>query len=317
MSQLSSPSSLFGDLAVEVFADAPIGPTTWYGIGGRADFLVKPLTVNALSSLMKRCRRSEIPIRVLGNGANLLVADEGVDGIVVRLDDAGFREFKYNPSGELNALKVMAGADLAKTLMDSTKRGLAGLEHLAGVPASIGGAIWMNAGGKYGCIGDSIRSVTCLTSAGEIVSYDKRELRFSYRKTNIPDPVILSAVFEMEPSDPIALRTRVKEIFEFKKSTQPLADHSAGCAFRNPIDPAKEERVSAGKLIDDSGLKGESIGGAMVSKQHANFITTEPGATATDVRRLLDLVRERVFAHCGIELETEVVIWQRDMDDKT
>ena len=310
----SSSSSLFSDLDVTVEPDAAIGVMTWYGIGGRADLLVRPQSVDDLAALVKRCRRSGTPLRILGGGANLLVADDGVDGLVVKLDAPAFRQIKYNRSGEINLMRAMAGADMPKTLMAAVRQGLGGLTQMAGIPGSIGGMIRMNAGGSYGCIGEVVRSVTCLTRNGELVTYPAEELRFEYRSTNIPDPVIVSATFELEPTDPVALRDRVKEIFAFKKSTQPLADSSAGCTFKNPIDPVSEERVPAGKLIDEAGLKGETIGGASISHQHANFIVTEPGARADDVLALLDLVRRRVYEHAGIELETEVVVWQREED---
>lgn len=312
---LQSRSSLFGDLDVEVTPDAPIGTSmTWYGIGGRADLLIQPRKVEDLATLVKRCSRSATPLRILGSGANLLVSDEGVDGVVVKLDpkfSPVFGDVRYNPEGEVHAMKAMAGADLAKTMMDATRRGLDGLTQMAGIPASIGGAIRMNAGGAFGSIGDAVQSVTCITKAGEIVTYPREELQFGYRETNIPDPIILSVVFALMPGDPIALRDRVKEIFAFKKSTQPLADHSAGCTFKNPIDPVSEQRVSAGKLIDEAGLKGLAVGGASVSPHHANFIVTKPGAKADDVLHLLELVRSRVFDHAGIELETEIAVWKR------
>ena len=244
------------------------------------------------------------------------VADDGVDGLVVKLDAPAFRQIKYNRSGEINIMRAMAGADMPKTLMAAVRQGLGGLSQMAGIPGSIGGMIRMNAGGSYGCIGDVVRSVSCLTRSGELVTYPAEELRFEYRTTNIPDPVIVSATFELEPTDPVALRDRVKEIFAFKKSTQPLADSSAGCTFKNPIDPVSEERVPAGKLIDEAGLKGETIGGASISHQHANFIVTEPGARADDVLALLDLVRRRVYEHAGIELETEVVVWRREEESE-
>ena len=306
-----SPALLFGDLDVLVTPDAPIGAMTWYGIGGRADVLVRPRTVEALATLVKRCERSGSPVRVFGEGANLLVADEGVDGVVVKLDEPVFREIKYNPEGAVNRMKAMAGADLAKTIMDTARRGLSGLIHMAGIPASIGGAIKMNAGGAFGTISDNLESVTCITRAGEIVTYPKSELRFEYRASNIPDPVILSAIFEVTEDDPIALRERVKEIFSFKKSTQPLAEHSAGCAFKNAIDPVTEQRVPAGKLIDEAGLKGLSVGGASVSTHHANFIIVMPTATADDVLKLMKLVQQRVFDSSCIELQREVVVWLR------
>jgi UDP-N-acetylmuramate dehydrogenase len=248
---------------------------------------------------------------VLGSGANLLVADEGVDGVVVKLDQEAFTEVKYNPTGQVSAMRAMAGADMARTLMDATRRGLEGLSQMAGIPATIGGAIRMNAGGAYGAIGDAVESVACLTRSGEKVTYPASEIKFGYRGTNIPDPIILWATFKLTPTDPIALRERVKEIFSYKKSTQPLADHSAGCTFKNPIDPVSEQRVPAGRLIDEAGLKGLSVGGATVSERHANFIVTRPGAAADDVLQLLELVRQRVFAHAGIELVTEIAVWKR------
>ena len=289
---------------------------TWYAIGGRADLLVRPNDLASLTTLVKRCHRTGTPLRVFGGGANLLVADEGVGGIVVRLDTPALRQIRYNRAGEIRTMRAMAGADLARTLMDTTRRGLGGLSQMAGIPGTVGGAIRMNAGGAFGCIGDAVRSVTCLTRRGDLVTYPAGELRFEYRTTNIPDPLIVAATFDLEPTDPIALRKRVKEIFAFKKSTQPLADHSAGCTFKNPVDPISEQRVAAGKLIDEAGLKGHRIGGASVSRRHANFIITEPGAVAEDVFQLLELIRRRVYEHCGIELQEEVVVWRRG-DDET
>ncbi len=315
MSTQLGTSSLFADLDVLVTPDAPVGQMTWYGIGGRADFLVRPRSIDVLAQLVKRCERTRTPVRVLGSGANLLVADEGVDGIVIRLDEPPFVDVAYNPHGEVNAMRAMAGADLARVVMDTTRRGLEGLGQMAGIPASVGGALRMNAGGAYGSIGDAVISVTCLSRRGEVVTYPAAELKFEYRHTNIPDPIILGGMFRVTPADPVALREKVKDIFAFKKSTQPLADHSAGCTFKNPIDPVTEQRVSAGKLIDEAGLKGTSIGGATVSEHHANFIITQAGATASDVLQLLELVRKRVFERCGMQLEIEIAIWRRDSGD--
>ena len=311
MSTSPGTRHLFSDLDVEVRPDCPLGPLTWFGIGGRADCLVRPRSVEALAQLVRRCRRSNVPLRVLGSGANLLVAEEGVGGLVVRLDTPAFRDIRYNPDGSVDRLRAMAGADLSRTIMDTTRRGLAGLGHLAGIPASIGGAIRMNAGGAYGSTGDTVQSVTCLTRDGEIVRYPKAELIFDYRRTNIPDPIILSAVFDVVEDDPLRLREQVKEIFAYKKSTQPLASSSAGCIFRNPIDPETETRCSAGDLTDVAGRKALAVGGARVSRQHANFIVTEPGATASHVLQLIELIKSRVYDHAGIELREEIAVWRR------
>ena len=172
----------------------------------------------------------------------------------------------------------------------------------------------MNAGGAFGAISDHVHTVTCITRTGEKVTYPASEIRFNYRKTNIPDPVILYATFQLTPTDPIALREKIKEIFAFKKKTQPLADKSAGCTFKNPLDPVTEERVPAGKLIDEAGLKGFAVGGASISEHHANFIVTQPGATASDVLAVLEEARRRVFEESGLELEEEVVIWRRSKE---
>ena len=315
MSRLSS-TTLFGDLDVEVTHDAPIGAMTWYGIGGRADLLMRVHAPDTIATLLKRCHRSGSPLHVLGSGANLLVADSGVGGIVLKLDTSEFKNYEFRQTAAGAVLHAMAGADMARVIMDSARRGYDGLSQMAGIPATVGGALCMNAGGAYGCIGDAVRTVTCITRAGEIVTYPASELRFEYRATNIPDPIILSATFNLQPADPVAVRQQVKEIFAYKKSTQPLADHSAGCTFKNPIDPETEKRVPAGKLIDEAGLKGLRIGGAEVSRHHANFIITEPGATGSDVLQLLEQVRTRVYEHAGIELQTEVTIWRREDDEE-
>ncbi|HMN96050.1 MAG TPA: UDP-N-acetylmuramate dehydrogenase [Phycisphaerales bacterium] len=304
-------SSLFADLDVIAEPDAPIGQMTWYGIGGRADLLIRPRTLDALQALARRCARTETPLRILGAGANLLVADEGVDGVVVRLDQPEFTSIRYNARGALETMRAGAGADMARVLMDTVRRGLDGLVQMAGIPATIGGAITMNAGGAYGAVGESVHSVGCLSRSGELVVYPRSELRFEYRRTNIPDPVVLWAAFSLTETDPVALRGRLKEIFSYKKSTQPLAEHSAGCTFRNPIDPVTERRVPAGRLLDEAGLKGRSVGGATVSARHANFITVRPGTRSDDVRKLLEIMQQTVLEHSGYELEPEISIWRR------
>ncbi|MDZ4831352.1 MAG: UDP-N-acetylmuramate dehydrogenase [Phycisphaerae bacterium] len=305
------PSTLFADLDVRVETDVSLAKLTWYGIGGPADFLVRPQTLEALGALVWRAKREGIRMRTLGSGANLLVADEGVDGIVIKLDAPCFTEVRFNALGSVDAMRVGAGADMAKILNDTVRRGLEGLAQMAGIPASIGGAIRMNAGGAYGAIGDSVHSVGCLSETGEVKVYPESELRFGYRTTNIPDPIVLWAAFKLRETDPVALRERVKEIFAFKKSTQPLSDHSAGCMFKNPTDPSTGERVSAGKLVDLAGMKGAAVRGAVVSERHGNFVTVKPGTQAMDVVELVRQVKANVFATHGMELHCEVAYWSR------
>ena len=304
-------STFFGDLDVDITFDAQIGAMTHFVVGGHADALVRPRSADALSVLLRRCHESEVPFRVLGNGANLLVDDVGVDGIVVKLDHECFKQTRYNRKKDVQALHAMAGADLASTLMEAVRSGLDGLTAMAGIPASIGGAIRMNAGGKFGCISDSIESITCLTNMGELTTYYMQDAGFGYRESRLPEPIVLSATFVLQPCDPIPLRAKVLEIFAWKRARQPLADSSAGCAFKNPL-LADGTRMSAGKLIDNAGLKGLSVGGASVSRQHANFIVTEPSATARHIMELMQKVSERVADKTQIKLQHEVVIWSRD-----
>jgi UDP-N-acetylmuramate dehydrogenase len=313
----TTTSGLFGDLAVDVEFDAPIGRDSWFGAGGTADILLHPHDPAALAEIVRRCRRQAVPLRILGEGANLLVDDAGVGGVVVRLDRPAFRDLERNADGDVELVRVGAGADLAKTLMELARSGLAGLEALMGVPASIGGAIRMNAGGAFGSIGDAVHAVACLDAHGGEKLYPASELRFEYRRTNITDPVVTSAVFRVAPDDPVALRARIKEIAAYKKSTQPLAEKSAGCMFRNPTDPATGERTSAGRIIDECGLKGLRLGSAIVSPVHANFVTVDRGGFARDAIQLGDEIIRRVHDARGIELQREVVVWRRDDDAET
>ena len=306
-------SDFFGDIDADISFDASLGAMTYYSIGGKADVLVTPKSIDTLSRLLRRCYNSNVPFRVLGKGANLLIDDIGVDGIVIELSDECFKTFSLNKEGPIDALHTMSGADLSKTLMETVRCGLDGLQGMAGIPASIGGAIRMNAGGKYGSISDTLSTVSCLTKAGELVTYRASDLEFGYRESNISDPVIVSATFDLTPCDPIKIRDSVKEMFAWKKSKQPLADSSAGCAFKNPINE-DGDRVSAGKLIDETDLKGFTIGGASVSPQHANFITTTKQATAQDVLTLMKAIQMQVFDVTGIKLQKEVVVWSRDSE---
>jgi UDP-N-acetylmuramate dehydrogenase len=253
------------------------------------------------------------PVYVLGRGANLLVADRGVGGVVVVLDDPFFTRV----SVEGGTVLAGAGADLPRLVLDTAKRGLAGLEGLAGIPATLGGAVRMNAGGAFGSIGQVVAAVTVVESDGTVRTLDRDELVFSYRSSSIAAPCIADVRLELAEDDADSLGRRIKEIFLFKKTTQPLAENSAGCAFKNPVDPAVDAndyggplpRVSAGKLIDQAGLKGFRSGGAQVSTHHANFITTHPGCTAGDVLAVMDHVADVVFQKYGIRLQREVVVW--------
>jgi UDP-N-acetylmuramate dehydrogenase len=310
---VKSPSSLYSDLDVRVELDAPLAPLTWFAIGGRADALVHPNTIEALQTLSKRCHRDGVPLRVLGSGANLLVDDDGVDGVVVLLDSPAFKAVEFNASGHLERMRAWGGASMEKLVMECSRRGLKGLEQMAGIPASIGGAIRMNAGGKFGAVGDAVDAVALVTPEGELSIFSRESLRFDYRHTNIPRGIVAWTSFKVTPDDAVKCRARVREIFTYKKSTQPLSASSAGCMFRNPT-LADGTRESAGRLIDLAGMKGARVGGAFVSTAHGNFLAVDPGARSDDLRALVDMVRDAVAARQGVELVTEVVFWRRGED---
>ena len=281
--------------------DAPL--ETWFGVGGRADRYAEPRTVEDLRALLAEHDPETGPVRVIGDGANLLVADDGADGLVLSL--AAMNSAKWTETG----LTAGAGALLPRLVVESVRQGLAGLEGLGGVPASLGGALRMNAGGAFGEIGPAVKAVRVLDPAGRQHRLEPPELGFGYRRSNLAGLIVVEAELALAPEAPEPLRDRLKEVMAHKKEAQPLGDRSAGCVFKNP--EVGGERVSAGRLIDKAGLKGERAGGATVSERHGNFITVEPGATAADVLTLIDRVRARVASETGVELERELVVWRR------
>ncbi len=289
----------FAGLDPIVQEHAPLAPLTWYRIGGPARYLVRPRTPAELADVARRCVDHGLPMRVLGLGANLLVGDAELPGAVIRLDADAWRDVRIDGT----TVVAGAGADLQKLIVRTVRAGLAGLESLAGIPGSVGGSVRMNAGGKFGDLGSAVRRVTVMDSAGNAFDRLKDDLIFGYRTTNITAPFILGATLELEADDPDRLVRRTKEIWMYKRNSQPLSGKSCGCVFKNP--PGR----SAGALIDAAGLKGTRVGGAEVSPKHANFIVAHPGCRAADVLSLIARIVGRVRDHAGVELEREVQVW--------
>ncbi len=304
-------SNLVSGLDADCVADAPIGPLTWYGIGGRADMLVSPHTIKTAAEIVRRCRHAEVPIRILGGGANLLVDDDGVDGVVLRLDQPCFRAIEFNRTGSVTAARIGGGVDLFGLVTELARRGLQGFEHMAGIPGTVGGAVRMNAGGSGGDIASVLDAVEVILLDGTTRTFNTDALAFGYRESTLPEGIVTSAVLHLEEGDPLEIRQNVKTFFAAKKAGQPMADHSAGCAFRNPVDTSTGSLMSAGKIIDEAGLKRLAHGGASVSDRHANFIVVQPGASSRDVQSLMATIRSMVAQATGLQLEREVVIWSR------
>jgi UDP-N-acetylmuramate dehydrogenase len=291
--------NIFSGLEKIVETNYPLAKDTWYGLGGPADYFIRPETVEQLKKVVKRCSENDIPIYVLGFGSNLLINDNGLRAAVIKLEAEKFAQTQFD--GE--QLAAWAGAKLSELVLTCVKKGLSGLEALTGIPGSIGGAVKMNAGGNFGDIGAAIETVTLMDSQGNVFEKSKPELMFDYRSTNITAQFILNATLKLTSTDPEQIMRTVKEIWIYKKNSQPLNTRNCGCVFKNP------RGVSAGALIDRTGLKGLRIGGAVVSEKHANFIVAEDGCKSRDVVRLIDAIKERVKEQFGIELELEVEIW--------
>ncbi|MBI1189919.1 MAG: UDP-N-acetylmuramate dehydrogenase [Tepidisphaera sp.] len=291
---------------------API--RTWFGVGGGADRLAMPRDQQELEA----CVRLDPALRVLGAGANLLVDDDGVAELVVSLESPAFQGVEWGPE----LVRVGAGADLPKLIVEAVRRGRAGLEGLGGIPATLGGALVMNAGGAFGQIADCVTRVYGVSREGTSVTIERSQIDFGYRHSGLNELILTGAELRLPPGDPVALRDRLKEVMAYKKSSQPMADNSAGCCFKNPTlahsvkDATGDiggpgQRVSAGMLIDRAGLKGLAVRGASVSPRHANFLVTAPGAKARDVIELIELITRRVHDAFGVTLQPEVVIWRR------
>jgi len=276
-----------------------MAPHTWFRLGGAARHFLRPRNVEELKEVVCRCRDNNVPMYVLGSGASLLVDDAGVKGAVIHLMQDDFREVAFTDIG----VRAGAGADMGKLVLRCVREGKSGLECLTGIPGTVGGCVRMNAGGAFGDIGSSVESVTVMSEEGEVFTRLRSDLAFGYRSTNIASKFILSAEFRLADDDPHAILKQVKQIWIYKKNTQPLGYRNAGCVFKNP------RGLSAGALIDRAGLKGRRVGGAVVSERHANFILVREGATASDVLKLINIIRETVYRKSEVYLELELEVW--------
>jgi UDP-N-acetylmuramate dehydrogenase len=279
--------------------DEPLAPYTWLKVGGPAQYFVEPRHPEELGEVIRYCHRNQIPMRILGGGSNLLIRDEGVGGAVIRVAGEGFSRIEV----EGHSIRCGAGALLSQLISQSVKEGLAGLETLAGIPGTVGGALRGNAGGRNGDIGQFVHSVTVLTEKGEVFTRSEDELSFSYRSSSINELAIVEGVFRLQPDEPEEITRRMRKLWIVKKASQPLSFQSAGCIFKNP------RGISAGSLIEQAGLKGTRVAGAEISDRHANFIVTHEGAKSDDVLRLIELARSRVSEQFGVDLELEIEIW--------
>jgi UDP-N-acetylenolpyruvoylglucosamine reductase len=278
--------------------DEPLAKHTTLRVGGPADVFVEPASEQDLAAVLAYCHKHGWQLFVLGRGSNLLVRDRGFRGVVISLAQAQFSRIEV--TGE--RLSCGAGAKLKTVAVEARRNGLAGLEFLEGIPGSLGGALRMNAGAMGGALFDVVEVVRFISFDGIPHERTAREMKVAYRSCpTLKDHVATSAILRGKPGSREEIEQRTNEYNRKRWQSQPAAP-SAGCMFKNPGP------IPAGKLIDEMGLKGMRIGGAVVSIEHGNFIVNDGTATARDVLELVELIRQRVRVERGIELETEVEI---------
>lgn len=280
----------------EVHHHEPLSLHTSLRVGGPADLLVVPRDLDDLRLALAFASREGLAIEVIGGGNNLLVRDGGVRGLVVKLD----RTLAHVDFREGEAI-VGTGMTLFALIRESAARDLGGIECLVGIPATVGGALAMNAGTSDGSIGDFVAAVYLLHADGTLGEFRPAPGAFGYRAFDFPrGSILIGCRLRLERRPRAEVQREIKQRLKAKKATQPLALASAGCVWKNPPGDV------AGRLIDEAGLKGKRIGGAEISATHANFIVNRADATAADVLALMDATRERVHARCGVLLEPEI-----------
>ena len=293
-----------------ILFDVPMKGYTSMKIGGAADVMVFPKDENDLIDIIRFAANKGFPLFVLGAGTNLLVRDNGIRGVVVNLSD-GFKEVSWLKEKGVSQgwaeAAVGAGVKLVELVNLCRDKGLSGLEFAVGIPATVGGAVFMNAGAYGGEMKDVVEKVEAVGTDGRRHSFGKSSLKFSYRRCELPENMIITRAHLKFKKDSIEeIKKRIKEFKNKRKSTQSVNLSNAGSVFRNP------EGISAGRLIDESGLKGVRFGGAQISEVHGNYIVNLGNATARDVLTLIATARDKVYQKTGILLETEIKVVGED-----
>ena len=280
-----------------VLVDEPMKRHTTFRIGGPADFFLLPSTVDEVRGILEICREEELPYFILGNGSNLLVSDKGYRGVIIQL----YRNFS-NISVEGNEICASSGALLSQIAAAARNASLTGFEFAGGIPGTLGGAVFMNAGAYGGELKDVLKEAVVMTEQGEILTLPVEKLDMGYRTSRIKKAgyLVLEARLVLEQGDMDKIRDITKDLTEKRVSKQPLEYPSAGSTFKRP------EGYFAGKLIMDAGLRGYQVGDAQVSEKHCGFVINKGNATAADVLTLIENVREKVQEQFGVTLEPEV-----------
>ena len=285
-------------LCCDISFGEPLSRHTSLKVGGPAWAWVRVKDPEELLKVLNVAQEEVLPVAVIGGGCNLLVGDAGFPGVVFNFRTPYFQRVQEDPG----LLRVGAAVLNDELLTLCRRGGLSGLEFMTGVPGSVGGSVFGNAGSHGQAIGDRVLALTLLKDSKQFVTLQKKDLHFSYRHSDLNGSIILEASLKVEPQDPRAVEARCQELLRYKKKTQDFSHSNAGCIFKNPPAPHRP----SGELIERSGLKGARIGDAQVSPIHANFIVNLGKATASDVYALIEQIRKKVETDHGIWLELEV-----------
>lgn len=288
------------ETSISALYNEPMSKHTTFKIGGNADVFLTVNTENVLIELLHRLNKENIPFYIFGNGSNVLVRDEGIRGVVIKLDG----DFKKINLSSKNEISCGSAVTLTRLCLYAEKSTLSGIEFLFGIPGTVGGAVFMNAGAYNGEIKDVLSSCSYVTKDGEKATLSNDKLDFSYRHSRFSstDDIITKAVFKLKPGEKACIRDRMDDLMDKRREKQPLDYPNAGSIFKRPVGNF------AGALIEKAGLRGKSIGGAAVSEKHCGFIVNKGNATCEDVLNLIDLITAKVFAETGIILENEVKV---------
>ncbi|MGL4873943.1 MAG: UDP-N-acetylmuramate dehydrogenase [Clostridium sp.] len=291
---------LFKDIFLEkqIEFNAPMSEHIYFKVGGPVDVLLTPNTVEQVIEALRVCKENKIPYYVIGNGSNLLVKDGGLDGVVIKLTELQKLDIS---SSKIEAQCGVLLKDVSKLALENS---LTGFEFACGIPGSVGGAVYMNAGAYLGEVSQVIESATVIDENGKIKTYTNEELELGYRTSKVMEneEIVLSAVFALKDGEFEKINDRINDLTYKRESKQPLEYPSAGSTFKRP------EGHFAGKLIQDAGLKGYELGGAAVSGKHSGFVINKGGATAKDILDLIHHVQDEVKKQFDVELHPEVRI---------
>ena len=288
------------EIITEIFRyGVPLQRYTSFRTGGAAEIFVEPLGNLELKRVLQFCKDEKKKVSIFGKGTNLLINDNGVKGVVIHLGGINFKNV------ERDGRYVLAGAgvNLPRLVRTVALSGFGGLEVLAGIPGTVGGAVMMNAGGKYGDISDTISSLTTMTLDGDIIKYTRDDIEFEYRGCSLNKQIVIEVEFHLNESKIEVVLERMDEIYNEKQEKQPLGTFNAGSIFKNT------SQYKAAELIDKANLKGLKVGGAIVSEKHANFIVNTGSATSADILELIKIIKESVKKKYKVSLEEEIHIW--------